>query len=142
MHRINLHVHNMLQKGQISQNICNHCTTDIDRTQQFYLLPKIHKDPYNPPGRPFVSGIGGPTERNYWQFVDHLIGPLVPLFQSYIRDTAHLINIFNELTLQPGMLLCDWDITSLYTNIPHNESIQYIKEILAIHRTPNNFTSQ
>ena len=40
--------------------------------------------------------------------------------------------------MQPGMLLCTLDITSLYTNIPHNEGIQSIKEILAIHRTPNN----
>ena len=36
------------------------------------------------------------------------------------------------------MLLCTLDITSLYTNIPHNEGIQSIKEILAFHRTPNN----
>ena len=35
------------------------------------------------------------------------------------------------------MLLCTLDITSLYTNIPLNEGIQSIKEILAIHRTPN-----
>ena len=36
------------------------------------------------------------------------------------------------------MLLCTLEITSLYTNIPHNEGIQSITEILAIHRTPNN----
>ena len=36
------------------------------------------------------------------------------------------------------MLLCTLDITSLYTNIHHNEGIQSIKEILAIHKTPNN----
>ena len=36
------------------------------------------------------------------------------------------------------MLLCTLDITSLYTNIPHNEGIQSIKEILATHRTPSN----
>ena len=40
IHRINLHVHNMLQKGQISQNICNYLTTDIDKTQQFYYYQK------------------------------------------------------------------------------------------------------
>ena len=45
IHRINLHVHNMSQRGQISQNTCNYLTTDIDSTQQFYLLSKIHKDP-------------------------------------------------------------------------------------------------
>ena len=78
IHRINLHVHNMSQRGQISQNTCNYLTIDIDRTQQFYLLPKIHKDPLNPPGRSIVSGSGELTEKNS-QLVNHFIGPLVPL---------------------------------------------------------------
>ena len=63
INRVNLHVHNMLQRGEIPQNICNYLTTDNDRTQQFYLLPKVHKDPLNPPEIPIVSGSGGPTER-------------------------------------------------------------------------------
>ena len=33
--------------------------------------------------------------------------------------------------------MCTLDITSLYTNILHNEGIQYIKEMLAIHKPPN-----
>ena len=32
------------------------------------------------------------------------------------------------------MLLCTLDITSLYTNIPHDEGVQAIKELLSIHR--------
>ena len=92
INRVNLHVHNMLQRGEISRNTCNYLTTDTDRTQQLYLLPKIHKDPLNPPGRPIVSGGGGPTEK-ISQLVDHFIGPIVPLSQSYIRDSTHLINI-------------------------------------------------
>ena len=122
IHRVNLHVYDMLQKGQISPNTCNYLTTDIDRTQ-FYLLPRIHKDPNNPPGRPIVSGSGGPTEK-ISQFVDHFIGPLASLSQSFIRDSTHIINILDALILQPWMLLCTLDITSLYTNIPHNEGIQ------------------
>ena len=35
IHSVNLHVHDMLQKGQISQNTCNYLTTDIDRTEQY-----------------------------------------------------------------------------------------------------------
>ena len=38
--------------------------------------------------------------------------------------------------MQPGMLLCTLDITSLYTNIPHDEGIQSTKEMLAIHKPP------
>ena len=136
IHTINLHAHNMLQRGQISQNICNYLTTDIDRTHQFYLLPKIHKDPLNPPGRPIVSGSWWPTEK-ISQLVDHFIGLLVSLSKSYIRDSTHLINILNEFIVQPGMLLYILDNTSLYTNIPHNEGIQSIKEMLAIHKPPN-----
>ena len=136
INRINLHVHNMLQMGKISQSTCNYLTSDIDRTQQFYLLPKIHKDPLDPPGSPIVSGSGGPTEK-ISQLVDHFIGQIVPLSQSYIRDSTHLIYILSGFTVQPGMLLYTLDITSLYTNIPHNEGIQSTKEMLAIYKPPD-----
>ena len=134
--RVNLYVNNMFQRGQISQNTSNYLTTDIDRTQQFYLLPKIHKNINNPPSRPIVSGSGGPTEK-ISQFVDHFIRPLVPLSESYIRDSTHMINILNKFNMLPDMILCTLDITSLHTNIPHNEGIQSIKEFLAIYRHTN-----
>ena len=136
IHRVNLYVNNMLQREQISQNTSKYLTTDVDRTQQFYLLPKIHKDINNPPGRPIVSDSGGPTEK-ISQFVDHFLGPLVPLSESYIRDPTHMINILNNFSTIPEMILCTLDITSLCTNIPHNEGIQFIKEFLAIHRDTN-----
>ena len=90
----------------------------------------------NPPGRPIVSGSGGPTGK-IPQFVDHFIGPLVPLSRSYIRDSTHMINILQDHKPIPNMLLCTLDITSLYTNIPHYEGVQAIKELLAIHRDIN-----
>ena len=126
----------MPQRGEISQNTCNYLTTDNDRTQQFYLLPKIHKDAIKPPGRPIVSGSGCPTEK-ISQLVDHFIGPIVPLSKSYVRDSTHLINILKDFTIQPRILLCTLDVTSLYTNIPHSEGIQSIKEMLAIHKPPD-----
>ena len=61
----------------------------------------------------------------------------MPLCQSYIRDSTHLINLLNGFTVQPGMLLCTLAITSLYTNIPHDEGIQSTKEMLAIHKPPD-----
>ena len=136
INRINICIHNIFQRGQISQSTCNYLTTDIDRTQQFHLLPKIHKDQLNPPGRPIASGSGEPTEK-ISQLVHHFIGQIVPLSQSYIRDSTHLIYILNGFTIQPGMLLCTLDITSLYTNIPHDEDIQSTKEMLAIYKPPD-----
>ena len=136
IHRVNLYLNNMLQRREISQHTSKYLTTDIDRTQLFYLLPQIHKDINNPPGRPIVSGSGGPTEK-ISQFVDHFIGPLVPPSESYIRDSTHMINILNNFSILSDMILCTLDITSLFTNIPHNEGIQSIKEFLAIHRDTN-----
>ena len=136
IHRVNLFVNNKLQRAQITQNTSTYLTTDIDRTLQFYLLPKIHKGINNPPGRLIVSGSGGPTEK-ISQFVDHFIGPLVPLSRSYIRDSIHMINILKNFKIIPNMLLCTLDIPSLYTNIPNSEGVQAIKEFLAIHRDIN-----
>ena len=134
IHRINLHVHNMLQRSQISQSTCSYLTTDINRTRQFYLLPKSHIT-YQ---EDLLSQVVMGPQKKISQFVDHFITSLVPLSQSCIKDSTHLINIINKLTMQPGMLFCTLDITSLHTHIHHNEGIQSIKEILAIHRTPNN----
>ena len=46
-----LHVHNMFERGQITEDTCKYLTTDIDRNQLFYILPKIHKGLDNPPVR-------------------------------------------------------------------------------------------
>ena len=69
--------------------------------------------------------------------VDHFIGQIMPLSQSCIRDSTHLINIHKGFTVEPGMLLCTLDITSLYTNTPHNGGIQSTKEMLTIHKPPD-----
>ena len=126
----------MLQRGKILQNTSNYLTIDIEHNSS-YLLPKFHKDLHNPPGRPIVLGSGGPTEK-ISQFVDNfIVGPLVQLSDSYIRDSTHMMYIFNKFNMSPDMLLCTLDITSLYTNIPYNEGIQSTKEFLAIYRHAN-----
>ena len=84
MHRVNLHVHNILEKGQIIKNNSKYFTTDIDRTQLFLMFTKFYKGLDDLLGRPIVSETGGPTEKNS-QFVAHFINPLVPLTISFIR---------------------------------------------------------
>ena len=74
---------------------CSYLTTDFDRTQQFYMLPKIYKSVHNPTDRPIVSCRGGPTEK-ISQFVVHFIGPLELLSPSYLRDFTHLTNTVNN----------------------------------------------
>ena len=106
LHRVDLHVHNMFEKGQINEDICKYLSTDINRTQLFYTLPKIHKGLDNLPDRPTVSSSGGLTEK-FPLFVDQLINPLVPLAKSFIRYSTHLINILKDFgNLPDDTVLC------------------------------------
>lgn len=90
---------------------------------RFYLLPKIHK-PGNP-GRPIVSGIGTVTEPLSC-YVDSLIHNIPPTFSSYLKDTNHFLTDIIDLDIPDGSLLVTMDVTSLYTNIPHEDGIHAV----------------
>ncbi|XP_064469936.1 uncharacterized protein LOC135384676 [Ornithodoros turicata] len=87
---------------------------------RFYMLPKIHK-PGNP-GRPIVSCNGTATE-NISSFVDHLLKDIPPQLPSYIKDTNHFLQVLSKCEPPPSSLLVTLDVSSLYTNIPHEDGI-------------------
>ena len=93
---------------------------------RFYILPKVHKQ--GNPGRPIVSS--NSTER-ISQFVDHHLKPLVQTTQSFIKDTTHFLSKLEQLGQLPAnSLLVTLDVSSLYTNIPHNEGISACRHFL------------
>ena len=97
-------------------------------TAKFNLLPKIHK-PGNP-GRPIVSSTGSPTE-NVSQFVDYHLQPLVTALLSHIQDTTHFLSkLLKHSSLPQNTLLVTLDVTSLYTNISHEEGTRAYEDIL------------
>jgi hypothetical protein len=59
------------------------------------MLPKTHKGINPPPGRPIVSANGGPTEK-IWQLVDFFLNPISNQHKSYVKDTAHFLNIIQQ----------------------------------------------
>ena len=120
-------VENLKSEDIIDENCRRWATIQSDqvRTHTFYHLPKIHKDRVNPPGRPIVSGVGGPTE-NLSKLVDHWLQPLVHSLPSFIKDTTHFLHIVEEwkqtlCPLPPGALIVTIDVVGLYANIPHDE---------------------
>ena len=82
-------VEDMYQNGEIDETVKHYLTDNTCRTSQLYLLPKIHKNKDNPPGRPIMSANGSPTEK-ISQFVDHFLNPTVSELQSYVKDTKQL----------------------------------------------------
>ena len=128
-----LHLKRLLIDDEIEEDTYNYLVPHHSRPARFYILPKIHKNKDNPPGRPIISASFHPTER-ISEFVDYQLNPLVPKLPSYIKDTTHFLQKLDSLPeLAYGCLLVTLDVSSLYTNIPHKEGIHAFRKALESH---------
>ena len=92
------------------------------RTHLFYGLPKMHKP--NFPLPPIASGCDGPTDR-LSSYIAHFIQPVAKCLSSHIKYTKHFLNVIENLPPLPtNVLLVTADVTSLHTNIPHDDAYQ------------------
>ena len=102
------------------------------RTPLLYGLPKMHKP--NSPLHPAVSGCDGPTD-HLSAYITHFIEPLASHLPSHIKDTKHFLNRTEKLpNLPSNALLVIADVTSLYTNIPHEEGIAAVVHFMKKYR--------
>lgn len=83
-----------------------------------YYLPKVHKNPLKPPGRPIVSGIDSITSC-IGKFVDHFLQPLVTKTKAFLKDSRQIINEISTINMVKEALLVTADVSSQYTIIPH-----------------------
>ena len=98
------------------------------KTPRLYMLPKIHKE--GNPGRPVVSSVNCHTSK-ISKFVDYHIQPLAKELPSYVKDTTDFINKIKDIgPLPSNSYLFTMDVSSLYTNIPHNEGLHALREKL------------
>lgn len=63
---------------------------------------------------------------------------MVPDIPSYIKDITHFLQLIQQPTLRGTLtantLLATLDVDSLYTNIPQDEGIQAVRDIIRSHR--------
>ena len=110
------------------KKVKNYLSPASPRIFRLYLLPKLHKPGI--PGRPIVSSCGSPTE-NISTFVDYFLQPLTRALPSHIWDTTDFLQKLRELpVLLPESLLVALDVSSLYTNMPHDEGVNAREEFL------------
>jgi hypothetical protein len=101
-------------------------TPEDPKLGRFYLLPKIHKE--NNPGRPIVSVNDHPTEK-ISEFIDFHLRPFVEILPSYIKDTTDYLKKMENLNIPENTTFVTMDVTSLYTNIPHDDGIAACRKI-------------
>ena len=93
-----------------------------------FMSWKIHKSPdtnlpLRYPGRPIVSACNSPTE-NISKYIDHVLKPHMLSLPSYVKDTTDFINKVRNIKIKSkNTFLVTLDVSSLYTNIPHDDGI-------------------
>ncbi|CAJ0934161.1 unnamed protein product [Ranitomeya imitator] len=118
-----------LDEGTFDRRVLEGLTVRAPRTPTFYLLPKVHKDAVNPPGRPIVSGIDGLCDP-VCKFIDFYLKPLVETLPSYIRDTTDVLSRVDGVLVDPGVLLVTTDVQTLYTCIDHEHGLAAVRLFL------------
>ena len=89
-------------------------------------MPKIHKT--NTPLRPIVSGFNSPTD-NLAKYLTHYLQSLTEILPSHIKDSKHFLQILETIDKIPNnAILVTADVTSLYTNIPHEDGIEAVAQ--------------
>ena len=111
----------MLKDGYIDKKTKQYLIQTNVKPGRFHILPKINIT--GNPGRPIVSSNRHLTEP-ISPFIDFHINPLVASLESHIKDTTDFLDKLADLaTLPNNAILVTLDVSSLYTNIPHNEGI-------------------
>ena len=87
---------------------------------QKFIKPTHHYAP--------VSDFNSPTE-NLAKYLTHYLQPLTEILPSHIKDSKHFLQILETIDKIPNnAILATADVTSLYTNIPHEDGIEAIAQ--------------
>ena len=108
------------------------------KSPQIYGLPKIHKD--NTPLRPIVCTIGSPTY-HLAKHLCYILSPLVGNTNSYIRNSTHFVNKISTLHLDMMDRMISFDVKSLFTMVPIEDSLTIIKDRLSVDKELEERTS-
>jgi hypothetical protein len=102
------------------------------RLPQFYITPKVHKQPLKT--RPIVSCIGSNIEVMS-KYLDYQLQRVVHCCPSYLRDSANLLSELKQLPPLPaGSKLASADAVSMYTNMDTPHVISTVRKWLLRHQ--------
>lgn len=124
------------KNGHISREIYDEIRPVGSTRPRMYGVPKIHKD--GNPLRPILSMVNAPQH----QMAKWLTRVLQPVVQKYsqhvIKDTFEFcdnVEAFAAENNTRDMFMCSFDVVSLFTNIPLQETIKICLD--SLYRDPN-----
>ena len=116
----------LIKKSNIPEDLHWKLFARASRTPTLYGLPKIHK--VDIPLRPIVSAIGSPT----YYLAKHLANKLqehTGKTDSFVKDSYHFIELLESQTVTASDMLVSFDVESLFTNVPLEDTMTLIGEL-------------
>ena len=120
---------NSIAKKYKEDDHTKHIFKNLNRIGEYgpghlYGLPKIHKNPTDPPLRPIISMTGTITH-DVSKYLNNIIRPFID--QRYMLKSSHeLLVHLKTVKIAPSDHLVSLDVESLFTNVPVNETIDII----------------
>ena len=118
--RITYLLRKLKNSGVISNTTYRSLLPTGSRPGLLYGLPKVHKQ--SVPLRPIISAIGTFS----YKVAKHLVGvfDFISTNEYTIRNTFSFLEELKSIKVPDGAFMASFDVTSLFTNIPLDETIQ------------------
>eukprot|EP00794_Sanderia_malayensis_P010538 gene10538-11650_t len=122
-------LHELVNKKQLTQCVYDRIRPGGSQRPRMYGLPKTHKP--NIPLRPILSMVGS-AQHQLAKWLSEVLEPVLNLYSdNCISDSFTFANFIQNLELNPAKtFLCSFDVSSLFTNVPLDETIKICAEAL------------
>ena len=126
--KVTKHLLELRKNDSLSINLYRRLHPSASTCPKFHGLPKIHKP--NVSLRPIVASRGSATY-NLAQHLTEILEPLVGSTQQHhVLNSSSFIQEIKDLRLDPNDVLISFDVVSLFTNVPVDETCNIIKQKL------------
>ena len=114
---------------KLSREICDRIRPSGSQRPRMYGLPKVHKT--DVPVRPILSMIGS-VHYELAKWLSEILNPVLSLYSSYcIPDSFFFSKFVQEIECTyETSFMCSFDVESLYTNVPLDETIAICADAL------------
>ena len=117
------------RSGNLSETEYNNIRPKQKRPPRIYGVPKIHKA--NAPLRPIVSSVNT-LAYNLSGHLAKILSPLTGNSNYTVKNSGEFANIISKETIPTDEAMISFDVESLFTNVPIEETVQ-----AALHRLNN-----
>ena len=116
--------------GIITKNVAAKISPEANIVPKLYGLPKVHKT--NVPMRPVLSMVGSPTHALARWLAEKLKSVEATVNQRCVSDSFQFVKQIREMNLH-NRVIGSLDISSLFTQVPLNETIDIILKLINDH---------